>query len=67
MQKKLKSYLKNKLKMQKLVSRKTLDAYRITAEKETRLLDIEKAKRLKIEEHQKELEIIDKSKAVLKI
>ena len=38
-----------------------------SAEKETRLLDIEKAKRLKIEEHQKELEIIDKSKAVLKI
>ena len=54
------------IKNAKISQQKNVDAYRITAEKETRLLDIEKAKRLKIEEHQKELEIIDKSKSVLK-
>ena len=54
------------IKNAKISQQKNVDAYRITAEKETRLLDIEKAKRLKIEEHQKELEVIDKSKSVLK-
>ena len=54
------------IKNAKISQQKNVDAYRISAEKETRLLDIEKAKRLKLEEHQKELEIIDKSKAVLK-
>jgi len=54
------------IKNAKISQQKNVDAYRITAEKETRLLDIEKVKRLKIEEHQKELEIIDKSKSVLK-
>ena len=54
------------IKNAKISQQKNVDAYRISAEKETRLLDIEKAKRLKLEEHQKELEIIDKSKTVLK-
>jgi uncharacterized membrane protein YqiK len=54
------------IKNAKISQQKNVDAYRITAEKETRLLDIEKAKRLKLEEHQKELEVIDKSKSVLK-
>ena len=54
------------IKNAKISQQKNVDAYRITAEKETRLLDIEKAKRLRIEEHQKELEVIDKSKSVLK-
>ena len=54
------------IKNAKISQQKNVDAYRIAAEKETRLLDIEKAKRLKIEEHQKELEVIDKSKSVLK-
>jgi len=54
------------IKNAKISQQKNVDAYRITAEKETRLLDIEKVKRLKIEEYQKELEVIDKSKSVLK-
>ena len=54
------------IKNAKISQQKNVDAYRIAAEKETRLLDIEKTKRLKIEEHQKELEVIDKSKSVLK-
>ena len=54
------------IKNAKISQQKNVDAYRIAAEKETRLLDIEKAKRLKIEEYQKELEVIDKSKSVLK-
>ena len=54
------------IKNAKISQQKNVDAYRITAERETRLLDIEKAKRLKIEEHQTELEVIDKSKSVLK-
>ena len=54
------------IKNAKISQQKNVDAYRIAAEKETRLLDIEKAKRIKIEEHQKELEVIDKSKSVLK-
>ena len=54
------------IKNAKISQQKNVDAYRISAEQETRLLDIEKAKRLKIEEHQKELEVIDKSKSVLK-
>ena len=54
------------IKNAKISQQKNVDAYRISAEKETRLLDIEKSKRLKLEDYQKELEIIDKSKAVLK-
>ena len=54
------------IKNAKISQQKNVDSYRIQAEKETRLLDIEKAKRIKLEEYQKELEIIDKSKAVLK-
>jgi uncharacterized membrane protein YqiK len=54
------------VKNAKISQQKNIDSYRITAERETRLLDIEKAKRIKLEEHQKELEIIDKSKTVLK-
>ena len=54
------------IKNAKISQQKNVDAYRISAEKETRLLDIEKAKRIKLEEYQKELEVIDKSKAVLK-
>jgi len=54
------------IKNAKISQQKNVDAYRIAAEKETRILDIEKAKRIKLEEHQKELEVIDKSKAVLK-
>ena len=54
------------IKNAKISQQKNVDAYRIAAEKDTRLLDIERSKRLKLEEHQKELEIIDKSKAVLK-
>ena len=54
------------VKNAKISQQKNIDSYRITAERETRLLDIEKAKRIKLEEHQKELEIIDKSKIVLK-
>ena len=54
------------VKNAKISQQKNIDSYRITAERDTRLLDIEKAKRIKLEEHQKELEIIDKSKMVLK-
>jgi uncharacterized membrane protein YqiK len=54
------------VKNAKISQQKNIDSYRIAAERETRLLDIEKAKRIKLEEHQKELEIIDKSKIVLK-
>ena len=54
------------IKNAKISQQKNVDAFRITAEKETRLLDIEKIKRLRIEEHQRELEVIDKSKSVLK-
>ncbi len=50
----------------KIAQQKNLDAHRIQSERETRLLDIEKTKRLSIEDHQKNLEVINKSKQVLK-
>jgi len=54
------------IKNAKIAQQRNLDAHRIESERETRLLDIDKAKRLSIEEHQKDLEIISKSKQVLK-
>jgi uncharacterized membrane protein YqiK len=54
------------IKNAKIAQQRNLDAHRIESERETRLLDIDKAKRLSIEEHQKNLEIINKSKQVLK-
>ena len=54
------------IKNARIAQQRNLDAHRIESERETRLLDIEKAKRLSIEEHQKNLEIINKSKQVLK-
>ena len=54
------------VKNAKIAQQKNIDAHRIESEKEVRTLDIEKAKRIQIEEHQKELEIIEKSKEVLK-
>jgi len=54
------------IKNAKIAQQRNLDAHRIESERETRLLDIDKAKRLSIEEHQKNLEIISKSKQVLK-
>jgi uncharacterized membrane protein YqiK len=54
------------IKNAKIAQQRNLDAHRIESERETRLLDIEKAKRLSIEEYQKDLEIISKSKQVLK-
>ena len=54
------------IKNAKIAQQRNLDAHRIESERETRLLDINKAKRLSIEEHQKDLEIISKSKQVLK-
>tara|TARA_B100001173_G_scaffold140368_1_gene121838 strand:- start:3263 stop:4324 length:1062 start_codon:yes stop_codon:yes gene_type:complete len=52
------------VKNAKIAQQKNIDAHRIESEKEVRTLDIEKAKRIQIEEHQKELEIIEKSKEV---
>jgi len=54
------------IKNAKIAQQRNLDAHRIETERETRLLDIEKAKRLSIEDHQKNLEVINKSKQVLK-
>ena len=54
------------VKNAKIEQQKNIDAHRIESEKEVRTLDIEKAKRIQLEEHQKELEIIEKSKQVLK-
>ena len=54
------------IKNAQIAQQKNLDAHRIESERETRLLDIEKAKRLSIEDHQKNLEVINKSKQVLK-
>ena len=50
----------------KTAQQKNIDAFRIAAEQETSVLDIEKAKRIDLEEKQKQLEILEKSKAVLK-
>ena len=54
------------IKNAQIAQQRNLDAHRIESERETRLLDIEKAKRLGIEDHQKNLEVINKSKQVLK-
>jgi len=54
------------IKNAKIAQLRNLEAHRIESERETRLLDIEKAKRLSIEDHQKNLEVINKSKQVLK-
>ena len=54
------------IKNAKIAQQRNLDAHRIESERETRLLDIDKAKRLSIEEHQKNLEVLNKSKQVLK-
>jgi len=54
------------IKNAKTAQQKNVDAYKIAAEQETRVLDIEKAKRIELEEKQKQLEILDKSKTVLK-
>ncbi len=54
------------IKNAKIAQQRNIDSHRIESEREVRLLDIEKAKRLSIEEHQKNLEIINKSKQVLK-
>jgi len=54
------------IKNAKIEQQKNIDSHRIESERVVRLLDIEKTKRLSIEEHQKNLEIINKSKQVLK-
>ncbi|MDA9647819.1 hypothetical protein N9T17_03870, partial [Candidatus Pelagibacter sp.] len=54
------------VKNAKIEQQKNIDSHRIESERVVRLLDIEKTKRLSIEEHQKNLEIINKSKQVLK-
>ena len=54
------------IKNAKIAQQRNIDSHRIESEKEVRLLDIEKAKRLSIEEHQKNIEVINKSKQVLK-
>ena len=54
------------IKNAKIAQQRNLDAHRIESERETRLLDIDKTKRLSIEEHQKNLEVINKPKQVLK-
>ena len=54
------------IKNAKIAQQKNIDAHRIESEKEVRTLDIEKAKRIQLEEYQKELEIIEKSIEVLK-
>tara|TARA_B100001142_G_scaffold262270_1_gene265236 strand:+ start:735 stop:2708 length:1974 start_codon:yes stop_codon:yes gene_type:complete len=54
------------IKNAKIAQQKNIDSHRIESERVVRLLDIEKTKRLSIEEHQKNLEIINKSKQVLK-
>jgi len=54
------------IKNAKIAQQRNIDAHRIETEREVRLLDIDKAKRLSIEEHQKNLEVLNKSKQVLK-
>ena len=54
------------IKNAKIAQQRNIDSHRIETEREVRLLDIEKAKRLSIEEHQKNLEVLNKSKQVLK-
>jgi len=54
------------IKNAKIAQQRNIDSHRIETEREVRLLDIDKAKRLSIEEHQKNLEVLNKSKQVLK-
>ncbi len=54
------------IKNAKIAQQRNIDSHRIETEREVRLLDIDKVKRLSIEEHQKNLEVINKSKQVLK-
>jgi len=54
------------IKNAKIAQQRNIDSHRIETEREVRLLDIDKTKRLSIEEHQKNLEILNKSKQVLK-
>jgi len=54
------------IKNAKIAQQRNIDSHRIETEREVRLLDIDKAKRLSIEEHQKNLEILNKSKQFLK-
>ena len=54
------------IKNAKIAQQRNIDSHRIESEREVRLLDIEKAKRLSIEEHQKNIEVLNKSKQVLK-
>lgn len=54
------------IKNAKTAQQKNVDAFKIAAEQETRVLDIEKAKRIEIEEKQKQLDVIEKSKIVFK-
>ena len=54
------------IKNAKIAQQRNIDSHRIETEREIRLLDIDKAKRLSIEEHQKNLEVLNKSKQVLK-
>ena len=54
------------VKNAKIAQQRNIDSHRIESEREVRLLDIDKSKRLSIEEHQKNLEVINKSKEVLK-
>ena len=54
------------IKNAKTAQQKNVDSFKIAAEQETRVLDIEKAKRIEIEEKQKQLEVLEKSKSVLK-
>ena len=54
------------IKNAKIAQQRNIDSHRIETEREVRLLDINKAKRLSIEEHQKNLEVLNKSKQVLR-
>ena len=54
------------IKNAKTAQQKNVDTFKIAAEQETRVLDIEKAKRIEIEEKQRQLDVIEKSKTVLK-
>ena len=54
------------IKNAKTAQQKNVESFKISAEQETRVLDIEKAKRIEIEEKQKQQEVLEKSKNVLK-
>ncbi|MBC8308406.1 MAG: flotillin family protein, partial [Pelagibacterales bacterium] len=54
------------IKNAKITQQRNIDSHRIETERTVRLLDIDKAKRLSIEEHQKNLEVLNKSKQVLR-